>query len=535
MGKSKGEVDAFSLKTANAAVNDLLTLPTIPPPPIDPQTNQTWIINGKTGANSNGFLLYKYVGAWWIHEAFTTPAPNIAQQMTFFLHQNFACNVKIPSTCLYNQLKLFRHYAIGSYKTLAKKMCVDNGMLIFLDGTLSSKGDPNENFPRELLELFTIGKGPQIGPGNYTNYTETDIQEASRLFTGFKHDLSYQTIDPDTGIPMGTIDLWQHDWTDKHFGPSFKNGLGHTITGRNTAAGMFDEISDFIDMVFDEDETAKNICRKLYRWFVHYDITPAVEQDIISPLATDLKANNYVLEGVLKKLLKSKHFYDMDDSVSNDEIIGGIIKNPIELFVGTFKYFDVELPDPAVNLDRLYRQFYYENFIQFLCQQAGIDPFNPPSVAGYVPYHQAPTYDDLWVNSSSLAIRYMFAEMLLSGSRILVGGSLQVKLDVVELVKKTQIVPNYVGADPAGVRGVHQGARIPNHLVAQLLAYAFPEGYAASRFNYFLNDLLLDNLSAINWMTEWDNYITTGNDAIIRPQLEDLVRGIIMAPEFQLK
>jgi uncharacterized protein (DUF1800 family) len=156
-------------------------------------------------------------------------------------------------------------------------------MLKYLNGDVNNETNPNENFAREFLELFTIGKGPQQGPGDYTNYTEEDIQAAARLLTGFKKGNRTDNIDADTGIPRGYANPNKHDSTDKQFSYAFQDQI---ITGSSTAEGMWLELRDFTEMVFTQDETARNICRKLYRYFVSRNISTEIETDIIGPLAT---------------------------------------------------------------------------------------------------------------------------------------------------------------------------------------------------------------------------------------------------------
>ena len=100
---------------------------------------------------------------------------------------------------------------------MAKKITFDNAMLYYLDNTTNNKNNPNENYAREFLELFTIQKGPQIAEGNYTNYTEQDIQQAAKIFSGIKVKPLRDTIDPETGIPCGYVNVSQHDINSKTF------------------------------------------------------------------------------------------------------------------------------------------------------------------------------------------------------------------------------------------------------------------------------------------------------------------------------
>ncbi len=528
-GFTRADVDTYAGMTADQAVDALLNTPSALPPPLDPATNATWVINGPTASNSSSSRLYKYLTGWWVDECFHTTSA--IQRMVFFLHSILTSDDGIQSTNLYNQLLLFRHFAYGSYKDLVQKICMDNGMLDYLDGRKSKKNNPTENFPRELLELFTIGKGAQISPGNYTTYTESDIQEASRLFTGFRQDLSYSTIDPDTNIPMGKTLLSQHDDTNKTFSSAFQ---GTIIAGKNTATGMLEEIEDFVDMVFDQGATAKNIMRKLYRYLVHAHITPEIESDIIAPLANTFANNNYEFMPVLKKLLKSQHFYDADDTDGSDETIGAMIKSPLQLLIGTMKYFDIPVPDPAVDLYKHYHNFYRNVFLRHMCELGGIDPFNPDDVSGYAAHFQEPGYDELWLNETTLNYRYLYADMFIQGKKLPSNNNLYTELDVMTFVNNQSIIKPFVGVDYNGLPGTFSGGRIAPHLVDELLTYLLPEAPISSRRSYFLDDLLLDTFTPLNWQNEWDSYISTGNDAIVRRQIEKLIRGILQSPEYQL-
>src|SRR5690606_34180579 len=142
--------------------------------------------------------------------------------------------------------------ALGNYKDLARAICIDNGMLVHLDGNLNIKGVPQENFGREFLELFTVGKGAQVGPQDYTNFTELDVKALTKVLTGWGIDFSYQTIDPVTNIPTGKVKgngsmSSQHDVNDKQFTAAFNNELIQTanVSGSNTTVqSVYDELND---------------------------------------------------------------------------------------------------------------------------------------------------------------------------------------------------------------------------------------------------------------------------------------------------
>lgn len=528
-GPTRAEIDNFASLTASDAVESLMTFPPLPDHPKDPQTGLTWVVSGRTAANTPNDELEYIVGSWWLHQIFDPNLPLSAfQRVVFFLHTSFVTGYNDIewSENHYYSLRLLMHYAQGSYQELAVKICLDNGMNDYLDIGDSLKANPNENFVREFLELYTIGKGPTAGPDDYTTFTEQDVYEASRLMTGFRLNNSWDDpahIDAETGLPRARLDVGNHDETDKIFSPRFQDTI---IAGQNTEAGMIQEVQDFVAMIFAQDATAENICRRMYRFFVKYNITPEVETDIIIPLANTLRNNNYEIVTTLKELLKSEHFYDEDDADSSDNIIGSLIKSPLELQSGMIRFFQVPIPDPEVDLFEAYVTFYRWGIQQAL-SKACFDLFAPPEVAGYQPVYQAPEYNRLWVSAKSLPARYAIADEHLDGPDHL-------KIDVMAFVEDAANVTDFGGNDPLGNPGPHQGARIASHLVQELIDYLLPEALDTDRFDYFLKEVLLDNLTDINWMNEWDAYVATGDDTNVEPQIKRLIKGILQSPEYQL-
>jgi len=181
-----------------------------PPPPIDPATGSDWVSPKPGPENNEEGILARYFIAWHL-ELMRNEQTNVREKIVWFLHTHLPVSVfKVEwSTPVYYQNKLYRHFAFGSFKTLFKKLLLDNAMLWYLDNTLNESEIPNENFAREMLELYTIGKGPQIAPGDYTNYTEEDVKAAARVLTGLKVDITLENYDPellpDTKIAQGYV------------------------------------------------------------------------------------------------------------------------------------------------------------------------------------------------------------------------------------------------------------------------------------------------------------------------------------------
>ncbi len=308
--------------------------------------------------------------------------------------------------CIYSPL-------LRNYKTLAKKITLDNSMLLYLNNTANNKNSPNENYARRIFwRLFTTRPIATNCRGNYTNYTEADIVQAARVLTGFKRKNDRTVIDPVTGIPKGYNQFSQHHLSPKIFSSAFNNT---TINPATDAATMDIELNDFVAMVFNQMATAKNICRKLYIYFVKGTITPEVETDIIIPLAQFLYNNNYEIAPTVRKLLESQHFYDLDDSNATDETIGAIIKSPIQQLSEICTYLQATIPNPTTDALNFYNQFWNKFAHDTFLAGSNMILFDPENVAGHLAYYQAPDFDRKWISSSTLIARYRLGEPLLDG------------------------------------------------------------------------------------------------------------------------
>ncbi len=515
---SKERIYHYKDLEVSTAVDELLGEQTFSmDEPIDPLTLAPFISTQETPPQSSNGNLRNFVRVWWLHEALVDKTAK--SKLTFFLHTNYT--IQIFSGNYYDAhdyLSFLRYYAYGNFQTLAVKMTLCNLMLKFLDNKDNNANNPNENYAREFLELFTIGKGPQIGDGDYTNYTEDDVVQAARVLSGLKTSSNREiNIDPISGIPYGRAQYSQHDQNDKTFSHAFQN---HTISAAIDSSDMFRELEDFVQMVFDQDETARAFCRKLYRFYVSRNISEEIENDIIEPLAVIFRNSNYNIKTALKTLLESQHFYDLDDSDNTDEIIGGLVKSPLDLVLGALNYFKMEIPDALTDANNHYHEFYRKSVLQVMFENASFDIFNPNVVAGYPAYYQAPEYDKNWFNSTTIITRYKLPQMLLEGKRILSGGDLGgVQLNIVDFIADGSNIANPGDA---------------NHLVDTLTQLIFCENLDSGRKNYFKNDIFLDGLSEVNWLVEWLFYIDNQDDTNIKIPLTEFATAIMYSQEYQL-
>ncbi len=300
----------------------------------------------------------------WLYYMLNTQNP-LVEKMVLFWHHVFATGNAKVDNCnhLLDQIQMFREEGMGNYRNLLVGLARDPAMIFWLDNNENHKGAPNENWGRELLELFSLGVG---------HYTEEDVYECSRAFTGWtiaakmpryphgRHPWKFEFRPED------------HDYTEKTF-------LGHT--------GNFDG-EDIIDIILQQDACPRFIARHLYNFFVEdepqvpaWNIEDPNNPEAIEELAKELIDSNYEMKPVLRKLFNSEYF---KQSAFNR------IKSPVEVVVGTLRSVEDMLgPDPR--LEATAKEPGY----------MGQDILDPPSVEGW---HTGKE----WINSGALVKRVNF-------------------------------------------------------------------------------------------------------------------------------
>ncbi len=281
---------------------------------------------------------------WWLEEMRITPSP-ITEKMTLFWHNHFVSGldkVGVPQL-MYQQNMLLRRYALGNFGSMLHAVAHDPAMMRYLDTANNRVGQPNENFAREVMELFTLGEG---------HYTEQDIREAARAFTGWSLDKDFSFINRPR----------QHDNGDK------------TIFGQH---GNFDG-DDVLDMLLQNPQTARFVTAKLWKNFV----SPTPDEAALKRLSDLFYRDHYELKPLMRAMLLTPQFWKSQ---------GQLVKSPVELTVGTLVTFDLTPPDWRA--------------IAGLNRQLGQDVFNPPNVKGW-PGGEA------WINSSTLLTRKQFLDRL---------------------------------------------------------------------------------------------------------------------------
>lgn len=569
LGGSKSEIDSFASLTAAEAVQQLFdnALPDVGYP-VDPLTGQEWITTGN--AVSEGFELERYFLAWHIGQMLghgVDPSIQLPfifrERLVYFFHTHFTTKRSVVGSArgLYYQQALFRLFAFDqddivippedpddpdsmetivprNFKQLTKKLSVDNAMLVFLDGRFNVKGSPNENYARELLELYSIGRGlegnvpePEF-EGDYFFYTEEDVQAGARVLSGFNVDPSFSNIDEETGLPRGVVrggtTASSHEEGTKTFSSRMSNGSvipddTLELGGNPTEESVLDEISQFVDLIYDQNETAIAICREVYRFFVYHQIDVALQEDIIQDMADVFTANEFKIQPVIEALLTSEHFYDAGAGF-DDNNFGSLIKSPIDMVLGFIRNFEIQLPDYTTELDMYYE---YTGALLGAMRNQGMDYYEPFEVAGYAAYHQFPIFNRSWITTNYLTNRYNFIRSSVSDGTMMEMG----QVDILQFVRDN------FSAEASNARDLIIAVAEYFLPTAENLTFDTPDvgELTVERLNYFLTAFLyspqIDPDPEVSWTNRWDNNL---DNEVLANQLTSLFNAMLQSPEYQL-
>jgi uncharacterized protein (DUF1800 family) len=340
-GATEAELDQYSQLGFSAAVDRLLN-----PEQVDDSATDQLLAPLTTDLGD----LKKIEAAkfWWLNRMLYTQRP-LQEKVTLFWHDHFAtANSKVANSVLMQQqIQLFRTSGLGNFEALLQSVTRDPAMLIWLDNRLNRKGAPNENYAREVQELFTVGIG---------NYTEQDIHEAARAFTGHTLDKSLHYV----------FNAAQHD-----------NGT-KTFQGQT---GNFNA-DDILAILVRNPATARFITQKLFSFFVYDSPDPST----IDRLANTFTSTGFDIRSVLRDIFTGPEFL-------SPQAFHAQIKQPVDYVLGSLKALNVQNigPDATQVLRRM-----------------GQDLLNPPDVSGW---HGGPA----WINSTTLFERFNWGDRLAMG------------------------------------------------------------------------------------------------------------------------
>lgn len=363
--------------------------------------------------------------AWWSWRMCATPNP-LEERLTLFWHAHFACQEsdEIPLSLLLRQNRVLRAHAAGPFAVLLALVARDPAMLTFLDGRRNVRARPNENWARELMELFTLGVGC---------YTQRDVVEIARVFTGWGVS---RPRDPEFRFHAEL-----HD-------PSDKRVLGRVVRGRGGEEGVC-EGDEVLAALLDGPAAAEFLARKLLRWFVEDDPAP----ELVEAAGARLAACGFHVREFLRELLRSQAFGAPSRRAT-------LVKSPAGFLVSAVRALRVENPQLLALGDRL--------------RELGMDLFHPPSVAGW-------ELGPAWIHAGSVLLRARFAEQIAAlphSTRKVVGAP---ALDLEELgqgLRHTDALVRQLGARLVG-RPLAE-ARVAE-LAERLEQRAPREGHARTR------------------------------------------------------
>lgn len=504
-GASKADLDYFAGRTLPDVLGELLNPAVlIPPPPIKEYTTSTTATTPDTaiavGAtwvgdlNNDGTVQSQRRASfkkWWMGLMINQDR-SVLEKMTLFWHNHFATETNDVSNAqyIYRHHQLLRTNALGNFKTLTRAVTVDSAMLVYLNGQLNTRTSPDENYGRELQELFCCGKGPD------SLYTEADVKAAARVLTGWRNNNTTMT---------SYFDSTRHDSNPKVFSAFYNNTV---IAGRTgTTAGDI-ELDEMLTMIFNVQEVAKYICRRIYRWFVYYDIDASVESNIITPLANIFRSNNYEIKPVLQALLQSEHFFDVLSR-------GCQIKSPVDLVVGMCREFNMQFQPSSDYITNYAHWNYMVTWVSNMQQNIG----DPPDVSGWKAYYQEPQFYQIWINSDTLPKRNQFTDtMIVTGYSF---GGKRIQVDGLGLVQQLNTPSD------------------PNALINQLTSYLYRIDLSDASKTQLKRDILLSGQTSDHYWTDaWNLYISnpgnTANTTTVRNKIRDLLKYLLNLAEYQL-
>lgn len=482
----------------------------LPEPPVNPKPHndqvvgvgETWInaanpfpVNGMDFIGNRRVSLESWmIGLMW------EEGVSIREKLTLFWHNHVPVSGVLDAKFLYQYINLLRSQALGNFRKLIKDVTIAPAMLEYLDGNINEATAPNENYARELLELFTIGKKPQSSPGDYGTFTEQDVWEISRALTGWR------------AYGGG----YNNDYPDGDFGAMF-TPEDHD-TGTKTLSHHFDnqvisnlgeeEYKAVIDIIFEQFEVARFICRQLYKWFIYYEISEEAEANVIEPMAQQLWNDDFEIAPALRALLGSEHFFD-------PEYYGTMIKNPVDFMLSAIK--PLEMPY-SQGLDQKYDAWYR---ISSHMEAMQMSLFFVPEVAGWKAYYREPLYYRHWINATTLPKRStLMKELVYGGIWPFEANGIPIRVDALEFIKTID--------NPAD----------PESVVEEFTKILLPKPLSQEQYDT-LKAILLDGLPDFEWTVEYGLYAEDpDNSALSEPikeQLRALLNVILSMPEFYLQ
>lgn len=508
-GAKPADIQTLLAMTPGDAVDYLFSNApaTAPAPPVNNYysggyTDPTGVANGQTWVNAaygdgtvNSRRIFS-LKSWWMGLILNQNL-SILEKMTWFWHNHFATELTVISDAriAYIHHAMLRANALGNFKTLVKLVTKDPAMLIYLNGQYNTASAPDENYGRELQELFTVSKY------NNPNYIEDDVKAAAHVLTGWQVNYATNPI-------SSKFTASRHDTSNKQFSSYYNYAV---INGQTGTAGA-NEADALVDMIFYNAATDVStwICTKLYRFFVYYDTVtdPSISATIIAGLASLLIASNWDIVPVVKRLLKSQHFFDTNSR-------GCYIKTPLDFYAGMYRTFGITLPG---SFDAAKTYAVWNAFRQYAADN-GLDLGEPPNVSGFPAYYQSPQYHEIWINSNTFPKRLQYIDMM-TGSGFTAGTGTAIKLDVLAFTAAYPYADN------------------PDQLIQYFCDLLLGVDISQTHKDTLKTSILLSGqTSNYYWTQAWQAYQMTPNTAntnTVKTRLSSLLKELMHLPEHHL-
>ncbi len=442
-------LNASPVVSPSQLVDQLLDSVLNAPAPVAP----FWANYTSTDYNGDDVLIAQHENEFtnrWVSEQATD---SIRSKITLFWHNHFVTEKEVYgcNSYMWSYYALLHQYGLGNFRTFVEEMGKTPAMLVYLNGNENVADEPNENYGRELLELFTLGEN--------NGYTQDDIVEVARALTGWRCAM--------------------YECTAPYFDSNYYDSSPKTIFGQ-TGNWNYDDVHQLIFTVRSE-QTAYNICSKIYRHFVYDEIN----EEVISGMMLTFQQNNFELAPVFRQLFKSEHFFE-------SVLIGAHIKSPIESFMNVIKAAGLDIQEDF-NSEFL-------GFMTYGCMELGQSFFNPVDVAGWPGYHD-------WLNENTLTTRWSFMSDLLfyfiqtSGK----GKLLNLAIELTNNSNDPQLITQ----------------AIANHFLVRPLDTIQLE----SATQYFKGEIPQNYFDDGSWNLYWDE---------VPDQILNLLNYLARLPEFQL-
>ncbi len=367
LGASEAEVEYYGKGGLKGAVDLLLNYENAPTGPV---------LDVDVFTTQKGALKPQSIRSWWLHRLVTTQRP-LEEKMTLFWHDHFATSVnKVDNPSLmYHQNEILREHATGSFLELLTAVSKDAAMMFWLDNQLNKAGKPNENFGREVMELFTLGVG---------NYTEKDVQEAARAFTGWAYTQRRGKKVNENSIKGGQAEFVFNE-ADHDAGVKTVLGNAGKWTGE-----------DVLGILTHNPQCARFLTRKIWTWFAY----PEAADSTLEPFAAKFRASNLDIKTLLRAIMESEEFYS-DRSAFRE------YKTPIDFTVATLRQLGlgaqkVDIPEGTQIPPQVTRPL---QLLATSTKAMGMELFNPPDVAGW-------DGGASWISSATMVERIRWADHL---------------------------------------------------------------------------------------------------------------------------